>query len=182
MALALRLTKQAGYRERWIATMTNGLRLSRDQNDWPVHAELSLRIGQLYRLMSRFTEAETHLLSSVQSFAELGDTTKQAQALNQLAYLACFRHQYDHSEQLTKQALALVNDQSLTTAMSFSALGLVAISADNIRQRSLIMNRRFKSVQPTTPIAKSLGVYKISAIHCAVKANLPPPRKTLKKH
>lgn len=119
--------EQAGYRDDWLPYLEAGLKLSQACDDGRAEAELSLLIGQLHRLVSRFIQAREWLTASVQNFATLDEPQGQARALNQLAYVAWQQHAYPEAEQLAKRALALVSETDPERTMSLSALGLVAI-------------------------------------------------------
>lgn len=126
LALAPKL-EQAGYRATWMELVHLGIIQSSDLSDWETHAELQLHLGHLHRLMGHVVEAESYLHASANYFAEQTDASKQAQALNQLSYLARDHLHYEEAERLAQQALALAEGSPSGRAMSLSALGLIAL-------------------------------------------------------
>lgn len=119
--------EQAGHRDDWLPYLEAGITLSQACADPGAEAELSLAIGQLYRLVSRFAQARAWLTASRQTFASLGDDQGQARALNQLAYVAWQQHEYPTAERLAETARQLLHTSDAERAVSLSALGLVAI-------------------------------------------------------
>lgn len=126
LALAPKM-EQAGFREDWLLYLQEGHRQAQAQQDELVAAECELQIGLLYRLLSRFADAHQWTSVSVEHFAALSDTQRQARALNELAWLAHLQHQYDQAIQYVEQALALTEGSYPERAMSYRIKGMIAI-------------------------------------------------------
>lgn len=128
--LLLRLApkmEQAGHRDDWLPYLERGVAQSRQHEDRWVEAELSLYIGELLRLRSKFQLARQWLDSSIATFTTLGETQGQARALNELAFVAWQQHRYAEAEELAQTALTLLEEGDPELATCFSRLGLVAI-------------------------------------------------------
>lgn len=117
----------AGYRQEWLVYLNDGLWQSAQQGDQTALAALQFQCGYLYRLLSNYEQAQALLTASVARYAALGETAGQARALNQLAYLAWQRHQYEEVVKLAQETLLLPNLEDLERATMLSVLGLVAI-------------------------------------------------------
>jgi tetratricopeptide (TPR) repeat protein len=125
LALAPRM-ELAGYRTEWLPYLADGVAQSQRLDDQGAAAALHFHCGYLYRLISNYAQAQTHLNASATHYAALGDAEGQARALNQLAYLAWQQHRYEDAERLAHAALTTVGEMALEKAVSLSALGLVA--------------------------------------------------------
>ncbi len=119
--------EQAGHRDDWIPYLASGVDLSRQQHDRLAEAELSLYIGELFRLLSKFDLARVWLDGSIAGFTALGANQGQARALNQLAFVAWQQHYYAEAAALAQTALTLLDENDPERATCFSRLGLVAI-------------------------------------------------------
>lgn len=119
--------EQAGHRDNWLSYLERGIALSHKQNDSHAEAELSLYIGELFRLRSKFVLARKWLDASLVTFATLGKKQGQARALNELAFVAWQQHRYEDAETLTQAALLLLDEHDPERATCFSRFGLVAI-------------------------------------------------------
>jgi tetratricopeptide (TPR) repeat protein len=135
--------EQAGHRDDWLPYLERGVTLSRQQNDSRGEAELSLAIGELLRLRSKFALARQWLDASIAIFTPLGENQGHARALNELAFVAWQQHRYDEAATLAQTALTLLDEADPERAACFSRLGLVAIErqqweeAERYHQRSL---------------------------------------------
>ncbi|MCE7981600.1 MAG: tetratricopeptide repeat protein [Caldilinea sp. CFX5] len=118
--------EQAGHRDDWLPYLERGVTGSRQQHDSWAEAELSLAIGELLRLRSRFALARQWLDVSIAMFDALGENRGQARALNELAFVAWQQHRYDEAETLAQTALTLLDKGDPEQATCFSRLGLVA--------------------------------------------------------
>jgi len=119
--------EMVSQRAGWLEYLQEGIAQSQRQGDRLAEAALQFQCGYLYRLISRYTQAQTLLQASATHYATIGDTQSQARALNQLAYLAWQQHRYDHAVTLAEEALVLLDHLDLERATALSALGLVAI-------------------------------------------------------
>lgn len=124
LALAPRM-ELAGYRTEWLPYLADGMAQSQRLGDRATAAALHFHCGYLYRLISNYAQAQTHLNASATHYAVLGDAEGQARALNQLAYLSWQQHRYEEAIDLAKKALLLSN-LDIERATSLSVLGLVA--------------------------------------------------------
>ena len=119
--------EQAGHRDDWLPYLERGVVLSRQQNDRRAEAELTLAVGELLRLRSKFALARAQVETSIALFTALGLAPRQAHALNELAFVAWQQHQYDEAETLAQSALLMLEENDPERATCFSRLGLVAI-------------------------------------------------------
>lgn len=119
--------EQAGFREDWLAYLQEGHRQAHIRQDGSAIAECALQIGLLYRLLSRFVDAQQWTTVSVVHFATLNDVQGWARALNELAWLEHLQHQYQAATQHVEQALALIDDDNLERAMSYRIKGMIAM-------------------------------------------------------
>lgn len=119
--------EQAGHRDDWLPYLERGVVLSRQQQDRRAEAELTLAVGELLRLRSKFVLARAQVETSIALFTALGAKSRQAHALNELAFVAWQQHQYDEAETLAQTALPLLEENDPERATCFSRLGLVAI-------------------------------------------------------
>ena len=120
--------EQAGHRDDWVTYLQRGLVCSQQHNDRLAGAELQLQIGHLYRLQSHFEQAQQALAASAAEFAALGNTNGQARALNRLAYMTWDQRYYEEAHHQAITALSLLTDADAERAISFSILGLIAVS------------------------------------------------------
>lgn len=119
--------EQAGHRDDWLPYLEHGVARSQAQADRLAEAELTLFMGELFRLRSKFDLARQWLDHSVTIFAALGADQGHARALNELAFVAWQQHRYDEAEALAHRALMLLDEDNPDRATSISHLGLVAI-------------------------------------------------------
>lgn len=125
--LLLAVAPHLAHREQgapWVALLYRALQVSDRQQDRQASAELALRLGQLLQAMHFPDEAKRCIAHSRQHAVAMGDTEREAQALNQLAHLACEEQHYEEAEQLARKANTLVQRTSTTYAMSVSVLAL----------------------------------------------------------
>ena len=99
--------EQAGFRETWLAFLMRGVQAARLYRDHRAVAELTYHAGMIYRYLSRYDEAHALLSDSAAIAAQLGQSTRQRRALNQLAYVEYERAHYLTAEQLAQQSLEL---------------------------------------------------------------------------
>jgi tetratricopeptide (TPR) repeat protein len=140
--------EQAGYREEWIPYLEQGIQQSQKVGDGIAEIEFKSQIGILYRLQNKFDFAHQWLTASAERSVELGETQRQACALNQLAYVACLRYSYIEASHLAKTALDLLVTDDPERAMSYFVLGMVAINcecwqeAEDYHRRSLKLREK----------------------------------------
>ena len=91
------LMEQSGNWRDWISYLQDGIIHSRPQNDLDTEAAFNLHLGILYQLLGEYDLSEACLVKSVVHFKRQNNRPKQAQALNQLAYVFCLRAQYTKS-------------------------------------------------------------------------------------
>ncbi len=139
LALAPKL-EQAGFREAWLAFLMRGVQAARLYHDHRAVAELTYHAGMIYRYLSRYPEAHALLSESAEIAAQLGQSTLQRRALNQLAYVEYERSHYLMAEQLAQQALEIEWLPDIERAMSKGILGLVA-SEENRYEEAIALHR-----------------------------------------
>ncbi|MBX3011637.1 MAG: tetratricopeptide repeat protein [Caldilineaceae bacterium] len=127
LALATKM-ELAGFREEWIPYLVKGLDCAQNLDDYQTAAECELQIGLLYRLMSRFEEAHQWTATSLAHFAAQGDTTGQARALNELAWLEQLQHHYAEATGYVERAQALLRENDTELAMCYRVRGMIAIA------------------------------------------------------
>ncbi len=126
LALAPKM-ELAGFREEWIPYLEKGIQCAQKVGDGLVAAECELQIGMLYQLMSRFEDASSWLLISIEHFDAHNDTQGQARALNELAWLEQLQHHYEAAEQHVARSLALSATDQQICADAWRIKGMIAI-------------------------------------------------------
>lgn len=128
----------AGFRDEWISYLQQGVKIGESCQDFATTAELRFQIGYLLRLCSNFTESTRWLVESLNQAKGCQQWVIEAKALNQLAYVAWQKHEYDQANEFAQQALNLLDATHIERAMSLSALGLVAF-----HQRRLVESEQY---------------------------------------
>ncbi len=133
LALAPRM-EMAGFRENWIPYLETGWQVAQQQDDGEAVAECELQLGMLYRLQSRYAEAQRWTEASVAHFAAHANDTGQARALNELAWLEQLEGRYDAATDHVEQALALLPADDPQRAMCYRVQGMIAVEQENLLQ------------------------------------------------
>jgi len=126
--------EQAGFREEWIPYLEKGLHCAQRASDGQAAAECELQMGLLYRLLSRFEQAQRWTAASVDHFAAQRDAHGQARALNELAWLEQLQYRYEDATQHVEQALMLIADGDPECAMSYRLQGMIAIGQNHLQK------------------------------------------------
>ncbi len=119
--------EQAGYRDEWIPYLRQGIHQSQQLRDEETEAELSIQLGILFQLLGKYEIAQSHLEASVEGFVALGNSSGQARALNQLAFVAQRQRQFEEAVDFVQRALKLSAEDDPEQAFSCFVLGMVAL-------------------------------------------------------
>ncbi|MCB0061974.1 MAG: tetratricopeptide repeat protein [Caldilineaceae bacterium] len=119
--------EMAGFREEWIPYLEQGLYYAKCVGDGQVAAGCELQMGILYRLMSQYEEAHQLIQASVVQFVKQNHAVGQANALNELAWLAHLQHHYAAAEKYVEQAIALSTSDQQVLANARRIQGMIAI-------------------------------------------------------
>lgn len=131
LALAPKM-ELAGFREEWIPYLEKGIQCAQKVGDGMVAAECELQIGMLYRLLSRFEDADQCVTASVTHFTAHENKFGQTRALNELAWIKHLQHRLEKASQLATQALSLQDGQGPEQAMSYRVLGMIALQQNDL--------------------------------------------------
>ena len=151
--------EQAGQREDWIPYLQQALHQSLAYHDDMTAGECHLQLAILYRLLSQFATAHTHLQAALESFTALHAVHDQGRVLNELAWLEHLQHQYAAASQHVADALALLDEDDPERGMSYRVQGMIAIDeerwqdAERLHEKALII---FEQQQDDRRIAWSL--------------------------
>ncbi|MCB0061108.1 MAG: tetratricopeptide repeat protein [Caldilineaceae bacterium] len=118
--------EHGGQWEEWFSHLEAGAKRAAAQGDPVTTATLYLHSGVLHRLQSNYAQAESYLTESATLFQTQAKPRAQARALNQLGYVARYQNRLGRATELAHQALALLEEEDVERAMSFSLLGLIA--------------------------------------------------------
>lgn len=122
--------EQAGRREDWLPYLQQALHQSLAQHDDMTAGECHLQLAILYRLLSQFATAHTHLQAALESFTVLPARRDQARVLNELAWLEHLQHHYAAASQHVADALALLDEDDPERGMSYRVQGMIAIDEE----------------------------------------------------
>ncbi len=122
--------EQAGHRSEWLVYLEQATQLSEQQQDWTAAAEWYLQRGLLHRLLSEFPQAIEQLQQSVNLCQQHGAGHAQAQALNELAWVAYLQQQTAQATAYVEQALALLAAEDPERAMCYRVQGMIAITQE----------------------------------------------------
>ncbi len=162
LALAPKL-EMAGFRENWIPYLATGCQVAQQQDDGEVVAECELQLGMLYRLQSRYAEAQRWTEASVAHFAAHANDTSQARALNELAWLEQLEGRYDAATDHVEQALALLPADDPQWAMSYRVQGMIAMgqrqwqTAEQLHRKALQLFQQAGDRRGTAWSQQNLG-------------------------
>ncbi len=124
LALAPKM-EMAGYREAWIERLVQGVACSQRQEQVVAEAELSLQIGYLYLLMSRWQRATEWLSRSRDGFRSAGESAGEGRALNRLAMVDVRQERLSAAGELVVEAQHLLKEDA-DLANSYFVLGTIA--------------------------------------------------------
>ncbi len=125
LALAPKM-ELAGFREEWLPYLEQGVQASQQHDDHMAEAELTLQIGILQRLVSKFDQARHWLTTSIEQFTRHGQIRNRARILNELAWLDYLQQRYQDATDHAQQALALITHEDAERGMSYRVLGMIA--------------------------------------------------------
>lgn len=118
--------EQEGFRDEWMPLLDKGVRQSQAMKDISSEAELTLALGRLQELHHKYGCAKRHLQQSIVCFDLLQDQNGKAKALNRLAFVARQQDDYQRVQQLSQEALKLLDCDNVERANCFYLLGAVA--------------------------------------------------------
>ncbi len=166
LALAPKM-EQAGFREEWIPYLEKGLHAAQKAGDHLTVAECALQIGTLYRLLSRFAEAQRWTTVSVEHFGSESirpqSIVGQARALNELAWIEHLQHHYESAEQNVAKALSLPTTDERVRADAFRVKGMIQIGqrnwaqAKHFHQQALLLFQQVGDVRKVAWSMQNLG-------------------------
>ena len=135
--------EQAGYRDEWMPYLEQGIEQSQMWDDAPAAAELHLQLGLLYQLRSKYDQARTHLEISADTFARVNEPSRQAQALNRLAYVVRVQRRFEEATRLVAAAHQLLEPDDEEWAFGYYVLSLVALDSRDWQQAVDFSRRAF---------------------------------------
>ncbi|MEM7133670.1 MAG: tetratricopeptide repeat protein [Chloroflexota bacterium] len=118
--------EQAGHRLEWIRCLEYAVQRGQVLGDIAVVAELSLHIGYLCYLYSRFDIANEWLTKSKLFFEKIGNRSGQGRTLNRLAMVAIQQEDCHTAEGLAAVAHSLLDSTDPDLANSHFVLGEIA--------------------------------------------------------
>ncbi|MEZ4769919.1 MAG: tetratricopeptide repeat protein [Caldilineales bacterium] len=107
MALAPQL-EQAGYREQWLPYLERGIEKCRAAGDESAEGELLFQFGMIHQLLGQLADARSLYEQSAVCFAGVGDSHRQARALNRMALTFRLQHRLEEAGQAAAAAAALL--------------------------------------------------------------------------
>ena len=128
LTLAPHLERQ-GYRQAWMAVLTQALTQAAAQGDAAATAQLHLRLGRLHILLGEHAAATGHLTQAAHQAAACGDPATQAHALERLGQSAFDRSELDAAQRYAEAALALAPPDSWIAIDARHLLAWVAVRA-----------------------------------------------------
>jgi tetratricopeptide (TPR) repeat protein len=126
LTLAPHLERQ-GYRQAWMAVLTQALAQAETQDDSAASAQLHLRLGRLHILLGEHAAAAGHLTQAARLAAAQGDPATQAHALERLGLNAFDRSELDAAQHYAEAALALAAPDDPTAVHARHLLAWVAV-------------------------------------------------------
>jgi len=155
--------EQQGYRQAWMAVLTQALMQANDRGDVVASARLHLRLGRLHILLGEHIAAADHLTQAQQLAAAAGDHATQAHALERLGYNAFERSDLDAAQRNAEAALALTTSDDLTAIHARHLLAWVAVRRGalsegiELLQQVLAWHRRQGQRQALAAALRDLG-------------------------
>ena len=162
LTLAPHLERQ-GYRQAWMAVLTQALAQAETQDDSAASAQLHLRLGRLHILLGEHAAAAGHLTEAVRLAAACGDPATQAQALERLGQNAFDRSELDAAQHYAEAALALAAPDSWLAIDARHLLAWAAVrrgaltEAIDLLQHVLAWHRRQGGRQALAAALRDLG-------------------------
>lgn len=126
LTLAPHLERQ-GYRQAWMAVLTQALAQANGRGDTAAAAQLHLRLGRLCVLLGEHAAAVDHLTQAQQLAVAAGDRATQAQTLERLGQNAFERSDLDAAQHNAEAALALAPPDDATAFHARHLLAWVAV-------------------------------------------------------
>lgn len=149
-ALAPQMERTGGW-DRWIPYLHKGAEQCERLQDSHANARLHLYLGMLYEYQNELAAARSHLSQAIDSFAQVGDRSNQAQAHNRLAYVARLERCYAEAEAEAARALRLLRPNDVhERSSSYFVKGVVAF--DNKE-----WERAVRYFQRSVALIESLG-------------------------
>lgn len=162
LTLAPHLERQ-GYRQAWMAMLTQALAQADARHDIGASAQLHLRLGRLHILLGEHDAAIDHLTQAQQQAATAGDRTIQAQALERMGQSAFDCSHLDAAQRNAEAALALVEPDDPSAIHARHLLAWVAMRRGALREgiaqleHVLAWHRRRGGRQPVAAALRDLG-------------------------
>lgn len=146
--------EQFGYREEWIQRLESCCAWAQPEEDREAEAQICRILGQLHRLMDRYSVARTWLEQSVAAFRLCGNPTDIATALNQLGRVYHLQYRYEDALACANEALTYLEAGDVERAESHYVLGMVALNkrrwVDAEQQHKLALEFRLRSEDQRT--------------------------------
>ena len=146
--------EQFGYREEWSQRLESCVAWAQSEEDREAEAQICLILGQLHRLMDRYSAAHIWLEQAVAAFRLCGNPADVAAALNQLARVHQLQYRYEDALACASEALSYLASDDVERAESHYVLGMVALNqrrwAEAETQHKLALEIRQRGGEPRT--------------------------------
>ena len=122
--------EQTGHRNDWIFYLQQGIERSRSSQDVKVEAELNLQLGIMYRLLSRYAEADAYYARGISRFKAVRDIRGQAKIMIRQAQMRRQQRKYAEASQLIEAAFEFLIEDDVERARGYTVKGEIANDDD----------------------------------------------------